>query len=398
MKHWTFSLVCFLLLTFAAAQESILVGSAPDDADVIRVWTPYTGPSLDWLVDELDTYSRAMGVGVEITSWTLGELRQLLVLAADDSAPADVLAGLPHDQIIELQEAGLLTDLRNFATAAYLADLPAGAALAFTFDEGLLGLPLTLEGPALLLNPDVQPQPPATYDDLLRASFAVDMTNFYFASAWLYTQDGAVFGRTAEGVLEPADVRLASNESLAGFSMLRDLRWSRTGLWRGSDYAAISEQFASGQLTYVYDGPWAVGNFFRAGIDVQAFPMPPLSDGRPWRGPVSVSGVLVHHHSPVRTAAANAAKWLVRADAQEALARGAGRIPASISAVDALTDDSLLHGFGLALRDGVAVPNTAAMSRLWQPLGELLEDMDVAPLSDEELADRLTGISRLIAE
>lgn len=369
---------------------------APGEAADLSLWTSFSGPSLDWLVRELELYGRAAGIAVGVTHYTLGELRQRAVLGAAEGGFADVLVGVPHDQIVELREAGMLADLAAFATADYLADLPEQAVLAFRSGEGLVGLPLALEGPALIVNTSLVPHSPATYDELVdlatarnrggNSGFMFDFGNFYFSFAWLRTHGGYVFGRDQAGALRPDDVGLATDGAILGALALRDLRWRHALLPEANDYATVDDRFATGDLAFTYNGPWTVARYFSAGVPLTVMPMPPLADGSPWVGPMSVTGVLVNGDSPARIQAANVAKWLVRSDAQLGLAREAGRIPASLAAVDALVDDEIIHGFGMALRNAEAVPNVPEMALVWQPLGAFLERLNSAHLSDDEVA------------
>ena len=207
-----------LLLTLGAAggQELIWVGAPTDPADPeadVLVWTAWSGPSLSWLESQLNTFGKAGGLSIAIDSgFTLGELRKETVLAGEDVRVADVLVGVPHDQIQELVDAGLLADVSAYATADYLADLPEQASLAFRYGDALLGLPLTLEGPALLVNTRLVARLPETYDSFVRSALALeqrpgshgfrfDFSNFYFAWAWLGSHGAELFtGDTAVGL------------------------------------------------------------------------------------------------------------------------------------------------------------------------------------------------------
>ena len=107
-------LLCLILLisTGSAAAETLKLGpAAPAGAhsDVL-VWTTYGGESLDWLAVELEAFARASSLSIEIEQFTLGELRRQVVLAEDGGRVADVLVGVPHDDIEELVEADLLLD------------------------------------------------------------------------------------------------------------------------------------------------------------------------------------------------------------------------------------------------------------------------------------------------
>ncbi len=396
-------LLCLLplILTFTSVANENLswVGNpreTPDQEPDVLVWTAWTGPSLDWLEDQLGTYGKIGGLSIAVGQFTLGELRKEAVQAADDARIADVLVGVPHDQLAELVAAGLLADVGAYATAEYLADLPDQASGAFVHDSVLLGLPLTLEGPALLVNTALVPDLPLSYAEFIENArtlqrrpgsdgFRFDFGNIYFSWAWLGSHGASLLpaGQTTDipGLAGPA--------GLAGAQALQDLRFEFALIPQNTSYESARDAFASGTLGYIYDGPWAVAGYFAAGVPLTVMPVPAIEPGRAVAGLMTVQGVLVTSGSPSHTAAANTAKWLVRSAAQRELAANAGRIPASIQAVDALASDEILHGFGVALRNAVAVPTDARMARAWPALGRFLQRLDAAPLSAEQILDLL---------
>lgn len=393
-------LLCLLLLfPYGLSQPDRLhVGTAltPEaEADVL-VWTAYTGPSLDWLQAELDVFGRASGISIAIEQYTLGELRRHVVLADDDGTVPDVLVGIPHDDIDELVEGNLLLDMSSYATADYLKDLPESASSAFMRNERLVGLALTLDGPALIVNTDLVTRLPRTYGELLGGAarnagtdvqgIAFDVSNYYFAHAWFRGHGASVFGPGGE---EPA---LNSPEAVRAAQALQALRFDAGIMEAGMNYSRADELFATGRLMYTFNGPWSLTRYFQAGINVAVMPMPEVVPGIPFAGFMTVYGVLIPAGTENRTAAANVSKWLVRPEAQVRLAEQAGRIPSSIRAVGELEHDIILHGFGMALRHAEATPTTELMALLWQPLGRLLNQLDSAPMSASEIGELLLEV------
>lgn len=388
------------LPTIATATESLIwVGQPQPDQEQqpdVLVWTAWTGPSLVWLEEQLDTYGRIGGISIGIGSFTLGELRKEAVLAAQDTRIADVLVGVPHDQITELAGAGLLADVSTYATAEYLADLPDQASYAFRHDGALLGLPLTLEGPALLVNTALVPELPRSYSEFITsagrlerhsttAGFRFDFGNLYFAWAWL----GSYGASLIDAGVGSQQAGLASPAAVSGARTLQDLRFEHALIPAGSDYESASELFAAARLGYIFDGPWAVARYFAASVPLTVMPVPPVVAGHSMAGFMTVHGVLVTSDSQARTAAANTAKWLVRSAAQLQLAEQAGRIPASIQAVDSLEHDEILYGFGMALRNARAIPTDTQMAQVWPALGRVLQQLDQEPLTDDQLLELL---------
>jgi arabinogalactan oligomer/maltooligosaccharide transport system substrate-binding protein len=351
-------------------------------AQSVTIWTTLSDQSLEWLQQETTSFSESFGVDVEIVKLALGELREQTLLSAPEGQAGDLLVGVPHDQIGEMAVGGVLADMSSFATDNYLADLSEQARLAYTFGGKLFGLPMFVEGPALIVNTDLVPQLPATYEEMIAVAqdlttsdtfgFMYDINNFYYSYNWIHSYGGYVFGRDATGDFDPGDVGLANEGAVRGASELQALRHEHGLIPAGTDYNVANGLFIDGALAMVYDGPWAIPGFRDAGIQVQVVPMPPREDGSEWSGFMGVQGVLLNQFSTVKVHAANLAKWLVRPDAQVALANLSGRIPASDSAVAQVSDDPIVAGFGAALQNSEPMVNIPEMGRVWQPMANAL--------------------------
>ena len=370
MKKALISLLALVALGGIASAQSVVV------------WTTLADQSLEWLQQETASFSDAFGVEVEIVRLALGELREQMLLSAPAGQAGDLLVGVPHDQIGEMAVGGVLEDMTSYATDSYLTDLSEQARLAYTFGGKLFGLPMYVEGPALIVNTDLVPEAPETYEELIEVAqanttddtfgFMYDINNFYYSYNWLHSYGGYVFGRDANGDLNPSDVGLANEGAIQGGEELQALRFDHGLIPAGTDYNVANGLFIDGALAMTYDGPWAIAGFREAGIPVAVMPMPPRADGGEWSGFMGVQGVLLNEFSNNKVYAANLAKWLVRPDAQVSLAELSGRIPASNSAVAQVSDDPIVAGFGAALVSAEPMPNIPEMGRVWQPMANAL--------------------------
>ncbi len=375
-------------------------------AQTLKVWTTWQDQTLDWLRSEAASFTSAFGVDVEIVRLDVNELKQQALLAAPQGEAGDVFAGVPHDQIGEMAVGGILLDMSSFATAAYLSDLSEQARLGYTFAGKLFGLPMYVEGPALIVNDDLVPSVPATYEATMALAqqlttadtfgFLFDIPNFYFSYGWLHTFGGYVFGRDATGSLDANDVGLANEGAIAGGKALAALRYDLDLIPSGTNYDVANGLFVDGALGMIYTGPWAISQYQDVGLNVSVHPVPPLADGTPFSGFMGVQGVLVNSFTNLKVEAANFAKWLSRKDAQVSMARLSGRIPASVSALDEVMDDPIIAGFGAALLNSEPMPNIPAMGAVWAPMGNALtvitEDasVDVAAVL-EQAVDEIKG-------
>ena len=362
--------------------------------DTLEVWTNFNGPSLEWLQGEIASFSSAFGVPVELVQLEFGDLFQQLALGAPEGEAGDVIVGIPHDRVSDLAASGVLADMTSYATEAYLSDLSEQARLAYTFSGKLFGLPMFVEGPALIVNNDLVPNIPATYEEMIALAeelttddtfgFMCDcLGNFYFAYNWLHTFGGFVFDRDAGGSLMPSEIGLANEGAIAGASELKRYRYDYGLMPAGTTYDVANGLFIDGTLAMIYNGPWAIADYRNAGIDISVVPMPPLANGTQWSGFMGVHGVLLNAYSENKAAGANLMKWLTRADAQVSLANLSGRIPASHSALAQIRDNPIVYGFGEALLNAEPLPNVPEMSYVWGPMAGALrmvfetEDSDV---------------------
>ncbi|HEX7022804.1 MAG TPA: maltose ABC transporter substrate-binding protein [Trueperaceae bacterium] len=391
-----------LLVTLLAA----LLASGFALAQGVTVWTHFGDNDLKWLQGQAESFEAAFGVPVEITKIELGEIKQKMLLSAPQGEAADLILPIPHDQLGEMAAGGVLADMSTFATDAYLQDLSEQARLAYTFNGKLFGLPMYVEGPALIVNTDLVPEIPANYDEMLQVAqelttadtfgFLYDIKNFYFSYNWIHSAGGYVFARDDQGNLIPTDVGLANEGAIEGAKMIRALSYEYNLIPTSTDTSVAEGLFADGSLGMIYDGPWAIANFRTAGIPIAVTPIPPMADGRQWSGFMGVQGVLMNQFSTHKTAAANFAKWLTRPAAQVELAKLSGRIPSSRQAAQRVADDPVISGFAATLANAEPMPNIPEMGSVWQPMADALTlvlesaDSNVAQIL-QQAAKQITG-------
>ncbi|MGL4610268.1 MAG: maltose ABC transporter substrate-binding protein [Trueperaceae bacterium] len=388
MKKVLITLVAALAMTITLAQEGL------------TIWTPFSDQSREWLESETEAFTAAFGVPVEIVQLELTELRQQMLLAAPQGEAGDVIVGIPHDQIGELAAGGVLADMGGYATQTYLDDLNPQAKLGYTFGGKLFGLPMFVEGPALIINNDLVPEVPATYEDMIAKAkeltdesagtygFLFDINNFYFAYNWLHSTGGYVFGRDDTNAPVPTDIGLANEGAIKGAEMLKALRHTDGLIPAGMTYDVANGQFLDGASAMMYTGPWAIAGYNDAGLNITVAPIPPMADGTPFAGFMGIQGVLLNEFSANKVDAANLAKWLTRKDAQVSLAELSGRIPASQSALADVQDDPIIAGFGAALANAEPMPNIPEMGQVWGPMGNALTL--ITETADSDVAGTLT--------
>ncbi len=392
MKKILFSLITVFAL-FGMAQ-----------AQGITIWTHFGDAELEWLQSQASGFEAAFGVPVSIVKVDLGEIKQKMLLSAPEGEAADLVVPIPHDNIGEMAVGGVLADMSEFATPDYLADLNKQAQLAFTYNGKLFGLPMYVEGPALIVNTDLVPNAPATLEDMVAIAqglttsdtygFLYDIGNFYFSYIWMNSSGGYVFGRDASGALNASDLGIANEGAVTGAELMKKFRYDFGLIPTGVDYGVADGLFIDGSLAMIYNGPWAIANYRNAGINVKVMPIPPTAAGQYFNGFMGVQGILMNQFSQHKVDAANFAKWITRPAAQVSLAELTGKIPSSNNAAAQVASDPIIAGFSLALANAVPMPNIPEMGNVWGPMGDALTQ--ILDTVDSDVPGILSGAASQI--
>ena len=389
-------------MRFLTIVLAIALGCGAAQARPLLAWTPLDGPAYETLARDVADFADLFDAPVDLERRDLADVVQRLRSESGDVPVPDVIIGLPHERAAELAASGLLRDLSGIATSTFLDDLAPSALRAFESGATLVGLPISVEGPALLYDRARIEAPPADYDAWVALAerladgdadgLAFDAENLYFAYGWIATHGGYVFGTGPDGRARTDDVGLANDGAVRGVRALQALRFEHDQIPAGTDYARATARFRSGDVAMTIDGPWTVGPARRAGVDVGVAPLPPLADGTPWTGFMTVDGVVVPRTAATGTDLANLAKWLVRPEAQRDYANDAGRVPASRSAGTSDLIAAEIRGFAAALFDAEPIPSVPEMGRVWGPveraLQRILNDPDANVRTELEAAAR----------
>lgn len=376
----------------------------------VTVWTHFGGPELEWLKKIGATFEKANGVKVEVVEVPFGDIQTKFILGAPQGQAADLVVTIPHDWVGTMAAAGVLEPMEKYATSGYLGGLADVAVDALSYKGKLFALPMFAESVALIYNKKYVKSAPKTWDEFLQIAqantkgdtfgFLYDLGNPYFSYGWFTAFGGSVFGRTAAGGLDEANVRLGGEAGVKAVNFIKDLRYKYKLVPEGVDYGVADSAFKDGKLAMIMNGPWAVGDYKKAKIDfgVANFPAPP--GGSTWKPFVGVQGVVMNAYSRNKTSAANFAKLLVTQGNQISFNKAGGRLPVSKAAVAELKDDPVVAGFSQAIALGSPMPNIPEMGKVWGPWGNALSqaiqkaDSNVEKIVADLVAEIKKGIGK----
>jgi arabinogalactan oligomer / maltooligosaccharide transport system substrate-binding protein len=248
------------------------------------------------------------------------------------------------------------------------------------------GVPVQISNLALITNTKLVPQQPATFaalsdlalklkkDKKARVPFALAQSEG--TSPWstfpLFSGVGGyLFGREANGALDPTDVGLASKR-LKDNSTLID-GWNASGLIDGTLTADRARQvFANGRSPFFLAGPEDLPYLLELDFAYRIGTVPPMVNGIKPVPLLTVHGFMVtkwaERHGVQEPAIRLVSRKLARAKAQQALAAVQGWFPANTKAAASVpTGGGRIRAIGNAGVDGVTMPNIPQAGAVWGP-------------------------------
>lgn len=345
------------------------------DADLV-VWADDTRAAV--VKPLAEAFGAENGITVAVQEVNFGDIRDRLATAGPAGEGPDIVVGA-HDWLGQLVTSGLVApvDLPN------ADDFSQVAIDALSYDGQLYGVPYAIENIALIRNVDLVPEAPASLEELetialgLVADGSVEIPLAIqndpgdpFHDFPLYTAAGGyLFGKNADGSLNPNDLGLDSEGGLAAGAQFQ--AWTESGLLLPSlSYDVMIESFGSGKAPFAITGPWAISDpdrgFKATGVNYVVEPIPPLA-GTPAAPFVGVQGFLVSANAENPLFAQTfITEVMSTEEVQLALFEAGGRPPAHTAAFEKVAAaDADIAGFGESGINGQPMPAIPAMGSVW---------------------------------
>ena len=223
------------------------------------------------------------------------ELQSNFITANQAGNGPDITMGA-HDWIGNLVQNGSISPVQ---LPADVGDSIAPVGIeAVTYDGQTYGVPYAVETLALYANNDLTDAPtPSTIEELISAAEAGGAENILslpigeegdpYHMQPLYTSAGGyLFGKDSEGGLDPNDLGVGEEGSLAAADKIAEL--SEQGVLKNSITGDNSiSLFTEGKAAYLISGPWALADVREADFEFTLSPVPGfegMEDAAPFAG------------------------------------------------------------------------------------------------------------------
>ncbi|TFE30596.1 sugar ABC transporter substrate-binding protein [Cohnella luojiensis] len=284
---------------------------------------------------------------------------------------ADVVI-FPHDNLGKAVAAGILLENDYFQDVT-TAENSEASVKAFTFKDVLYGYPRSVETYALFYNKDLIPEAPKSYDEIIEfaktfnkdGQYALmwEITNFYYAYQFLATPGGYVFG---SGSTDPNDIGLNNEGAITGAKMFQKLKEILPMKAADATFDVKKGLFTTGKLALDINGPWAIADLKKAGINFGIAPLPTI-DGKANVSFSGVKGFAVSSFTKYPNAAKLFSRFASTKESQLNYYTELGFLPSNNEAAadPTVTADPLVVGILEQFKNSYPMPAIPEMGNVW---------------------------------
>lgn len=325
-----------------------------------------------------DAFARESGVQV-VVQHPEGAPDKFQAAAAAGKGP-DIMCWA-HDRVGEWAKSGLIVPVRP---ARRIRDeIDESAWKAFSYRGQTWGYPLAIEAIGLIVNKALVPEPPKTFDEVIaidqrlkkegKSAILWAYNNSFFTWPLLAGPGGFVFGRDAQGNLDPKQVGVNNAGALQGALMLERLVGGGH-MPKGARYAQMEGEFAKGTVAMMINGPWAWDNVRKVGIDFTVAPIPGIG-GKPGKPFVGVLGCMITAPSKIKDVAREFIEnHLLKVESLRTISADVPLgVPANKAYYAELSADPRIAATMANARAGEPIPNIPEMGRFFPAMDAAFE-------------------------
>lgn len=368
--------------TTPAPEEQATEELVPEEGASLIVWeSKEARPFVEAIAEE---FTAKYNVPVKFEEVAGADQVNKLMTDGPAGIAADVLL-FPHDNLGKAVAAGLILPNEVFAeeVTAANSELTVNAS---SFEGELYGYPRAVETYIMFYNKALVPTAPASMEEVMELAktmndsakkqytFMWEVGNFYYDYLFLATTGGYIFG---DNGTNKADIGLNNEAAVKGLTFEQEFAKAVLPL-KTSDvtYDIKKGLFTSGQLAMNIDGPWAIADLKKSGIDVGAAPIPSI-EGKP---SVSFSGIkswYVNQFTKYPDAAQLFAQFASTKEAQLKEFEMIGSVPANKEAAadPKVTSDPFTIAILEQFNNSYPMPSIPEMGSVWSPLAAGIGDV-----------------------
>jgi arabinogalactan oligomer / maltooligosaccharide transport system substrate-binding protein len=394
--------LAFLLAACSSGDSGTSESSAPETSapavsGELLIWADASANVAKTVEPLCQQWATDNGVTCTVKKFNaLGDIRDQVIKGNSTGDVPDIFIG-PHDWLGELNKNGVVAPIDLSANSANFSE---AAIAASNYGGQNYGVPWAVENVAMLINTDLAPDCPASLDaaaqlgaDLVKEKkatlgIALQIGETGDAYHWypLYSADGGyIFGTNPDGSLNPEDLGVGQDGSIAAAERLQQLADDKV-IKASVSYDIARETFAKGKAPYFITGSWQIPEQTDAlGDALKVCPVPNWEGSSFQSQPfVGVQMFFQTQKAPNPVLASTFLNdYVMTTEFMDAMYAGDPRPPAWTESYDkAAAADPTVAAFGEYGANGTPLPAIPEMASVWGDLG--LAEYKVASGEDPE--------------
>lgn len=345
IKKISFAISAALFLSNTAmAAENIVVG-------VEKQYVPY-------FTELAEQFNKGKDFKVEVTATSMFDL--MSALPTQKGNIADVFM-IPNDRIGELADQYLITPT-NFTIDGFTQ----AATNAAMYNGQTYMVPMSTDTTLFLYNKDMVKEAPKTLKELPPSDWAAKFTDFYFTGGLFMANGGYIFKDN-----NPENVGLNNAGSVKAALAAQSLYDSGVSHWTlmQDDTVAFDimmKYFMEGKVKAIINGPWAIADIEKAGINVGAAPIPSWDGSHPYQALTGTKGLAVNGYSDNKDGARDFIKFVATPENAQKWYVETREVSPSLSVQ--YEEGSLHKAIFDATNIGQPMPNIPEFMKVWGPM------------------------------
>ena len=358
--------------------ETETEAGAPERADAdLVIWADdKRAGALESIAEE---FGADNGITVAVQAVSQDLLQTNFVTANTASNGPDIVIGA-HDWIGNLVQNSAIDPVNlPEADQGNYSDI---ALQGVTYESQIYGLPYAVESIGLYRNTDLVPDEPADLDAAIAAAQASGAENplclqvgengdAYHMQPLYSSAGGYLFGESADGGYDPADLGVGKEGSLAAAAKLGELGAAgvlKTSITGDNSIATFTE----GKCALLVSGPWALADIQTAGMNYALGPVPGFAGMQPAQPFTGVQAIYVASNGANKSFAESFVLDSANTpETMKALYDAEARPPAMTSVLEEVSaTDKDTAAFAEAAAGGQILPAIPQMAAIWEPLGK----------------------------
>ncbi|MDH5934322.1 sugar ABC transporter substrate-binding protein [Vibrio splendidus] len=351
-----------LLSNTAMAAENIVIG-------VEKSYVPY-------FTELAEQFNKGKDFKVEVAATSMFDL--LAALPTQKGNIADIFM-IPNDRIGELADQHLIAPT-NFTVNGY-TDAATNASI---YNGQTYMLPMSTDTTLFLYNKDMINEAPKTLKEIPPSEWAAKFTDFYFTGGLFMSNGGYIFKDN-----NPEDIGLNTPDAIKAGLAAQELYKSGVSHWTLMQddtvaYDIMMKYFMEGKLKAIINGPWAIADIEKAGINVGAAPIPSWDGSHPYKALTGTKGMTINGYSDNQEGAREFIKFLATPENANKWYADTREVSPSLSVN--YKEGSLHKAIFDATNIGQPMPSIPEFMKVWGPmktgLAQIAQGQDVKAVLD----------------